>query len=240
VTRVLVVWEDLHHDKLDLCLKRAIRHLGIASPQLSFVNCRGNGGFAPYLAQNWLRLSRSGLVKSGGPIDHVVCVADADRAHECCAVPSPTTVTAPTATWLARANEAWTAKLRTPETVVPERVHGLFLRWNQESLIIAAHDVDEALVALGCRDRGQVKKHLGACLPSPLSTPDVDFADAFRKPERCLEDLVKAAGARMPGKGTPPRGDALEAASSRAIDRLCARVPELPALARFVGGLSAG
>jgi hypothetical protein len=238
MTRILILWEDLHHDKLDRCLRRAIRHLGIPSPDLSFANCRGNGGFLPYLSQNWLRISRSGLVKSGGPIHHLVCVADADRAHECCSVENPATVSGATATWLARATEAWTQKLRGGASVSPERIHGHFLRWNQESLLIAAHDVEEALTALGCRDHGKVRSHLAACQPSPTATPDPEFADRFRRPERCLTDLLKAAGARVHAKGTPPRGDALEAASARAIDRLCARVPDLPSLARLVGGLA--
>ncbi|MFO0758349.1 MAG: hypothetical protein U0359_17790 [Byssovorax sp.] len=239
MSRVLVVWEDSQHDKLDLCLRRAIRHLGLPPPALYFTDCRGNGGFIPYLKKDWLKACRVGLIKSNGPIDHLVCVADADRAHECCPVDNPSIVAAPTAPWLARADALWTDKLRAEAPVGPERVHGRFLRWSQESLLIAAHDVDETLAALRCRDRRKIQKHLEGCAPSPLSIPDAEFADAFRKPERCLSDMLKAAGVPVPQKGASPRSDALEAASARAIDRLSARVPELPALARLVSDLGA-
>src|SRR5262245_61527993 len=112
MTRVLVCWEDRRHGKLDACVRRAIRHLGLASPELFFDDCRGNGGFVPYVERDWPRLARHGLPKSAGPIDRLVCVADADRAHECAPVASHTTEATSTATWLDRANEAWTAVLR--------------------------------------------------------------------------------------------------------------------------------
>ncbi len=144
-----------------------------------------------------------------------------------------------TSAWLAEANDRWTAKLRAVATVAPERIHGRFLRWSQESLLIAAHDVDQALASLGCRDPSRVRKHLQACSPSPLSTPDADFADCFRKPERCLGDMLKAAGAALPRKGAISRDDAIDAASTHAIAKLCARVPDLAALAHLVGGLAA-
>jgi hypothetical protein len=186
---------------------------------------------------SWPEAAHHGLVRagnrSGGPIEHLICVADADRAHECCAAQNPVAVASPTADWLDQANALWTAKLRAAATTMPERVHGRFLRWSQESLLIAAHDVTEALAALGCRDRGRLEKHLAACSPSPLSIADVDFADAFRKPERCLEDMLKATGTHVPKKGSPPRGDAIEAALTNAIAKLCGRVPDLVALAHL-------
>ena len=243
MTNVLVVWEDRFHAKLDLCLKRTLRHLGVPPPVLCFDKVLGYGGFKSYVEASWPEAAHRGLVRtsnrSGGPIHHLVCVADADRAHECCAVDNPTTVAGSTAAWLAEANERWTAKLRATATTAPERIHGRFLRWSQESLLIAAHDVDQALAPLGCRDLGRVRKHLQACSPSPLSTPDAEFADSFRKPERCLEDMLKAAGASIPKKGAVSRDDAIDAASTHAIAKLCARVPDLAMLAHLVSGLPA-
>lgn len=243
MSKILVVWEDRFSTKLDLCLKRALRHLGLSSPALFFDKVLGYGGFGSYVAESWPEAVRHGLAlaanKSGGPIDHLVCVADADRAHECCSVDNPSGVSGPTSAWIDGANERWTQKLRETATAAPDRVHGRFLRWSQESLLIAAHDVDPSLAALGCRDRARVEKHLRACSPSPFAITDGEFADTFRRPERCLEDMLKAAGARVPKKGAPARGDAIEAASHHAMAKLCARVPDLAALANLVTALPA-
>ncbi len=243
MTNVLVVWEDRFHAKLNLCLKRALRHLGVPPPVLFFNKVLGYGGFKSYVEASWPEAANRGLVRtsnrSGGPIHHLVCVADADRAHECCDVDNPTKVAGTTSAWLAQGNERWTAKLRATATTAPERIHGRFLRWSQESLLIAAHDVDPALASLGCRNAGLVRKHLQTCIPSPLTTPDADFADSFRKPERCLEDMLKAAGTSIPKKGAVSREDAIDAASTHAIAKLCARVPDLAALAHALCDLPA-
>ncbi len=126
MTKILVLWEDAYHGALDRCVRRAIQHLGggLTPLELYFDDVRGNGGFTPYVQQDWPIAASRGLAKSRGPIDHLLCVADADRAH-----------------------------------------------------------------------------------------------------------LLKAAGARPSKKGAPARDDALDAASRRSIDRLCARVPDLAALA---------
>lgn len=240
MTKVLVCWEDRWHGKLDVCVRRALRHLGLSSPELFFDDCRGNGGFVPFVEGDWPRLAQRGLAKSRGPIDFLVCVADADRAHECAPIASHTTEPAGTAAWIERANEAWTTRLRGAATLAGERVFGRFLRWNQESLLIAAHDVDGVLPLLGCRDRAAVVRHLRACKPtSPLDTPDAAFVDQHRKPGRCLEDMLKAVGAPAFKKGGQPSDDALDLASARAVDRLCARVPDLAALARAISERSA-
>jgi hypothetical protein len=237
MTRVVVVWEDRYSAKLDLCVRRALRHLGLTTPALFFDKVLGYGGFGSYVVRSWPVAVRHGFPKSGGPIDHLVCVADADRAHECCDVDNPATIGGVTVAWIEGANDRWTRKLREVASVAPDRVHGRFLRWNQESLLVAAHDVDQALTALGCRDRARIEKHLRACSPSPLAIADSDFVDAFRRPERCFEEMLKAAGASVPKKGAPPRGDAIEAASQHAMAKLCARVPDLAGLAQLVSAL---
>ncbi len=133
--RVLVCWEDEYHAKLDLCLKRALHTVGDgSSPALFFAGVRGNGGFEPYVRRDWPKAVRVGLPKSGGPIDYLVCVADADRAQDCCGVDRPPPAPAGTAEWVTRANELWTGRLRTAATRSADRVIGRFLRWNQESL----------------------------------------------------------------------------------------------------------
>jgi hypothetical protein len=237
MTRVLVVWEDLFHEQLDRCLRRALRHLGLPSPDLYFDTCRGNTRFPPYLERDWPKAAHHGLPKSRGPIDYLVCVADADRAQDCAPIPSHTREAASTTAWLARADEAWTGTLRKAAPLGAERVFGRFLRWNKESLLVAAHDVDEVLQHLQCRDRAAVNAYLRDCAPSPLATPDAAFVEHFRRPGGCLDAMLKAAGAPPLKKGAPPLESALGEASQRAIDRLCARVPDLVTLAEAISRL---
>ena len=45
--------------------------------------------------------------------------------------------------------------------------------------------------------------------------------------------MLKATGARVPKKGAPPRGDAIEAALANAVGKLCGRVPDLVTLAHL-------
>jgi len=233
--RALVCWEDRFHEKLDVCLRRTLRHLGLTSPALFFDDCRGNGSFVPYIERDWPKMVHRGLVKSGGPIDYLICVADADRAQDCCSVELPPQESS--AAWVERANQSWTAVLRAAAPIAPERILGRFLRWNQESLLIAAHDIENAMKHLGCRDQSALIKHLRACNPSPFTTQDQLFVDHYRKPGKCLDDMLKGAGSAAPRKGAQPREDALEEASKQAIDRLSARVPDLAALADTISKL---
>ncbi|MCC6558938.1 MAG: hypothetical protein IT372_38920 [Polyangiaceae bacterium] len=238
MTKVLVLWEDAYHGALDRCVRRALQHLGGGAVELYFDDVRGNGGFAPYLASDWPIAATRGLPKSRGPIDHLLCVADADRAHQCCGGPAASTVAAPTQPWVEEANRRWTEALRTATAAGAERVWGRFLRWNQESLLIALHDIDEAMRALGITVMRGVQTYLRGCDPSPLTIAPDRFVDAYRKPQRCFEELLKAAGARPIRKGAPALDDAIDAASRRAIDKLCARVPDLGDLAGVVRELA--
>jgi hypothetical protein len=241
MTRIVVCWEDLYHEELDRCLRRALRLRAPArpSPRLFPQGVRGYGGFEPYVRFDWPALVTRGLLKSNGPIDYLFCVADADRATECCPIERAPEGDGTSGDWVSRANDAWTEKLRAAANLEPSRIFGVFLRWSQESLLIAAHDVPGALEKLGCKKLDLVQKHLRACAPSPLDTPDHLFADRFRKASKCLDDMLKAAGAPAPKKGSLPRADVLEIASQKGIDRLCARVPDLAALADRITALAA-
>lgn len=73
-------------------------------------------------------------------------IADADRAHDCAPIGPPPP--AATQTWVDEANQAWTAKLRAAAPLGADRVHGRFLRWHQESLLIAGHDHPRVLARL--------------------------------------------------------------------------------------------
>jgi hypothetical protein len=240
--KVVVCWEDSLHKKLDICLKRALRLRAPQGPfpELSFIDSRGNGGFEPYVRSDWPTARLKGVPKSHGPIDYLLCIADADRADECCpAIGRCPDGDGASSDWVRRANEAWTAKLRAATTLEPSRIFGAFLRWNQESLVIAAYDVPGALEKLKCKRPDLLQAYLRACEPSPLDTEDHLFADRFRKAGRCLDEMLKAAHAPASKKGSAPRDDVLEIASSNAIARLCARVPDLAALADRITALAA-
>lgn len=238
MTRVLVCWEDQFHAKLDLCLRRALRRGASVGPELFFDGLRGNGNFPVFIERDWPKAAQRGLPKSAGPIDHLICVADADRATQCCAIEPPPAAPASTTDWVRRADEAWTQALRKATTLDPARIHGLFLRWNQESLLIAAHDVSGVLQKLRCPASRAVQDHLSGCKPSPIGCSDADFTDLFRKSGRCLEDMLKAAGQDAPRKGSVPRDDALDEASRVAIERLCTRVPDLLKIAHHIRALA--
>jgi hypothetical protein len=236
MTKVLVCWEDRFHEKLDLCLRRALRRSARPGPELFFDDARGNGGFEPYVRRDWPKLVQKGLLKSGGPIDYLICVADADRASTCCSIELPPAAPSSTSAWVQRANEAWTDALRRAAGLESARIFGRFLRWNQESLLIAAYDIEGALKRLGCRDLEAVKTYLRSCAPSPADAPNELFTEQYRKAGKCFEEMLKAGRGSPLRKGSQPRDDALEEASRLAIDRLCARVPDLADLADQVRG----
>lgn len=243
--RVLVCWEDRFHEALDLCLRRTLQHrraAGLALPEerrLFFDDARGYGGFERYVREDWPRSSCKGLPRSGGPIHHLICVADADRASDCCGEDAPPTLPAATRDWIERCNASWTRRLRGATSVEPLHVHGRFLRWNKESLIIAGHDSAAAMRRLGCRDLTALHRHLTACAPNPLLAMDEQFTDLFRRPGRCLAELVTAAGGRQPRKSDPTVDDALKEISGSMIARLCTRIPDLIGLAELVESVSA-
>lgn len=236
----MVYWEDRFHDKLDLCLRRAIRSNTApahAELQLFFDDVRGNGAFGRAVRTDWPKLVGKGLPKSAGPIDYLVCVADADKATDCCPIEPAPPPGQSTEAWVKEANKAFTAALRAEASIASERVFGFFLRWSQESLLIAAHDVEATWKRLGCTNLQALQAFITACKPSPHQISDHDFTDHFRKAEQCLAGLLQAGGAPNSRKGAVPRDDALEEASRAAIDKLCARVTDLAHLATHIASL---
>jgi hypothetical protein len=242
MTQIVICWEDDDHDKLDKCLRRALRRYAPErpSPALFPDGARGYGNFEQYARSDWSIARLKGVAKSRGPIDYLFCVADADRATECCAtIPQAPKGDGTTSEWVSRANDAWTEKLRAAATLEPSRIFGVFLRWSQESLLIAAHDVPGVMEKLGCKRPDLLQAHLRACSPSPLNTPDHLFPDRFRKAGKCLDEMLKATHAQAAKKGSVARRDALRIAIEEPIDRLCARVPDLAALADRITALAA-
>lgn len=242
MTRILILWEDKYCQKLDLCLRRILHSLPNASGQpieITRFGVQGNGGFEPFVRTTWHTAAGKGILKSNGPIDELICIADADRAASVCTIEPPPAFPLTTDTWIGRANQSWTAKLRACATFASDRVHGLFLRWSLESLLIALHDVEPVLKKFDCRDREGLTKYLASCDPHPNEIAAKDFVERFRAPAKCLDKMLDAAGAPHTRKGSVPREDALEIGSREALDRLKARVPDLVLAAEFVQKIAA-
>jgi hypothetical protein len=91
--RVLVVWEDAQWDSLHRIAKVALnrrRPAGTAAfPTLLGHTSRGNGKFEGYVASTWTNVRANGLPTSGGAIDHLVCVVDADKIAELLGLGAP-------------------------------------------------------------------------------------------------------------------------------------------------------
>ncbi|MBI5488395.1 MAG: hypothetical protein HY905_13765 [Deltaproteobacteria bacterium] len=176
-------------------------------------------------------------------IDHLVCVADADRAAECCrAAGSAPSAGQDSATWVRNAETEWTKQLRDAAPVAPDRVHGRFLRWSLESALLALFDEPAALGWMARPDGAALGGFLSRCGPDPRTlTPPSSFTDHFHDPQRCLRDLVAATNinSKVLSLSSAGRTFALEAAGGddRARSRVLDRVPDLRAVASLIIGL---
>ena len=81
--RVLIVWEDTYCIKLHLLLKRCVRHLQGPTVEINKDSSNSNSKFDAYIQKSWPKAHRLGLLRSG-PIDTLICIADADCASVCC------------------------------------------------------------------------------------------------------------------------------------------------------------
>ncbi|MBW2736996.1 MAG: hypothetical protein JRH20_31825, partial [Deltaproteobacteria bacterium] len=178
---------------MDRALRRAVRHLvGSHSICLFPHSVHGYGGFKPFAERVWPKASRVGLPKSGGGIDYLICIADADRAAECCSAPISAAPAIGTRVWVNEASAMWTTELQAMAGASAEKVFGKFIRWNRESLLIASFDHAESQNRLGIPDGVALDTVLDPCDPDPR-TEGVVFADAYQKPVGCFEQCCKAA-----------------------------------------------
>jgi hypothetical protein len=185
------------------------------------------------VGNDWPIARTNGLPKSHGPIDHLVCVADADKAHEIVDAVSLPRPEMETTKWVDDANELWTTQLREVARTSPEHVHGRFLRWNRESLVLSGFDLKECQRALGCRRPGAIEKFLDRKRPNPRSQETV-FPDEYRKPFNCISEMLVACGIKMVKKNDIRFEDVIRDVSKSQIDTLARRVPDLESIARTV------
>jgi len=86
MTRVLIVWEDMYFQPLDTILNRVVSNLtpdvDALRPTVLHHTARSNTAFGRYVETTWPIASVRGLPMNPGAIDHVICVADADKLSD--------------------------------------------------------------------------------------------------------------------------------------------------------------
>ena len=239
--RALLVWEDTYCNKLHLLLKRCYAHLGETVVEIYKDSSNGNSKFDNYIQRSWPIAHRKGLLRSG-PIDYVVCVADADRATSCCHAveppPSPQEPVDSLNQWITTANTLWTDALRENASLAQDRIFGRFLRWSKESVVAACFDKPDILAELGSVDDDVLKLYLKTCVPAaPAAISDDTFVHQFRKPQECLKSGARAVGIGPLSKSSSAIDIAIEKVSSLYLDTLLRRVPDLKLIAELLGEL---
>ena len=238
--RVLVLWEDKYFDEWDKLLKRAVRHLDGRPIVIEKDTARCNTGYAEYLKLTWPTARGVGLPRSG-PVDYLLCVADADGTRAICDEVDPAPAVDSPATafdeWCRKVNEGWTQQLRRTTDLDPDRVFGRVFRWSKESVLTACHDEQfkDVWAKIGKVDPTKLKGFLQECKPGPPATiEDVDLVNQMRKPQDCIRSGFEAVGVEWHGKNDIKVREAIDRASREHIDVLCRRLPDLAELAKTV------
>jgi hypothetical protein len=234
--RIAIAWEDAYWIPLQRCVlaRRAPLRPTNATAFIDLLQytLRGNGNFGPHVQESWPRVSATGLPTNKGAIDHLICVADADRLPELL----PGVSAAPQAAievsaWHASAEERFVAHLRGRAAKAdPNRVHGIVLRWAKESLTLAAYDRRVIREWLGIdTSHPEVQAFLAECNPPPSGIADDQFTDTFRRPVSCVDQLRKASGLSPIGKGSS-MDDVIMALDAEDMEAVARRVPDVDRL----------
>lgn len=198
MANVLVCLEDLEIKKLDSLLRRVVSGIGqgFSDEKLHFDSARGFGGFSPFVKKAWPIYRAHGCPNTRfHSFDYLICVADADRAEECCpGLAPPPPPPSGTQDWVNNADASWTTHLR--QIAANISVSGMFLRWNKESVLLTAHDLEDLYSVVGVSrppNLEGVNAYLQTCNPRPYEVSDKLFNDSYRRPLKCLQELFKAA-----------------------------------------------
>lgn len=246
MTRVLVVWEDAHCESLGELVKRAVRVRskpdGTAGPTVVRHTSRGHGAFARYVHDTWPLARARGVPLDPHPIDHVICVVDADRLHELKVVATAPSEVSQTDAWHAKAEPAWRDWLHSqcdPDGPPRTTVHGIVLRWAKESVLLAGFDqpawarhieVDISAPAVQAELRRE-------CKPHPGEVPDASFTNTFRRPLSCLQLVRQACKLSRLHKSDVTIDDALYTLARESLPALLARMPDLARLTSLIWSL---
>ncbi len=244
MTRVLVVWEDEYWKPLGGIVKHLVRARAPApdaeAPTVLGHTTRSNSAFDRYVRVTWPIARLRGQPEDAGPIDHLVCVVDADRLHDLLPadVPHPPVDTEAVAAWHAAAEIAWRDRLRAqcdPAGPPATTVHGVVQRWAKESLLLAGYDQPAMEAHLDvAADHPDVAQVLSSCKPRPQAVADARFTDTYRRPSSCLKLLREARKLGVLHKSAPEIDDALRALGRESLTRICDRVPDVARIAALV------
>lgn len=253
---LLLVFEDSNYTPLlrfvwRLCLDIA-PELACHRRHLYPQPAGGDGGFQPFLEKDWPIIANKGI-KHSGPIMRLLCVIDLDKPTKSLGIHSPPAVPENTDEWTDKARGEFEEKLRSWNSVDDSEVHGEALRWNSESLLLAAcfdriqePDVASALMIAGPIDdshkQGFEKYLTQECRlggdPCDPRTREEEFVHLWRKPGACLDAVIQQFGAAKLAKArTDVRRNAVINACTKQKsdrDRIAARVPDLKRMAERI------
>jgi hypothetical protein len=216
----------------------------IPAPAIEFHTSKGNSKFEHYVSSTWTTARRFGVPGAAGPIDHLVCVVDADKLRDNVlpTLPAIPRNASDVPRWHAEAQGQWQSMVRSwvDSSVPADSVHGFVLRWSRESALLAGFDRPPFRDVLGLDiERPELKQFLQKeCVPSPTSIPNgAAFSDAFGTPYTCLKRMFDKQGLHLPSKNDTSLEDVLRALAKDHADVVCSRVPDFDALARLVWAL---
>jgi hypothetical protein len=199
---MLILYEDHYCNELHPLIKALRRDAGL-SGILESKAVDGTGNFGRGVPK-WLRLPLAGTRR---PPDRVICVGDADRPRSL----YPNARSAPTEAqgldgWARELEDGWRGHLieRNAEGVLTaeaaSRLRTIVLRWNKESLLIACPDALRDYAHVFNR-RAELEALLAGCEPSPLELGSDGFIHEFRRPDACMERVIRAIHGRAYKKG---------------------------------------
>ena len=194
----------------------------------------------------WPAVRSKGLPADPLPINHLVCVVDADRLHDLlpARVPHPPGEVDAIAAWHAAASREWQEHLRTqcdPSGPPTATVHGVVLRWAKESLLLAGYDQPAMKTHLDVdAEDPEVAPILARCTPRPRDIADDRFTDTYCRPSNCLKLLREARKLGALHKSAPEIDDALRALARESLAKLRDRVPDIAHIAALIWDLHRG
>lgn len=151
----------------------------------------------------------------------VIAIADADRPQNLVAGFRAAPGGAADDAWVLELESRWRAQLIADPRVAPhqERLRVWALRWNKESILIAARS------QLLRRKRGVAQTVIDACSPAYDSAPGATFTQTFRDPARCMDRVARSVYGRSYKKGIEgndlTRDIAFDEAARREVDDRC-------------------
>jgi hypothetical protein len=199
---IVIAYEDQYCDKLHLLIKALRRDRGQPGLCLEARSVHGTGGFAKEVP----RILRTLLKQTRRPPDRVVCLADADRPQNLTRDAPPIPGVGGRAAldaWVVALEAAWHKALLRDAPLQADAAAKLTvvcLRWSKESLLAAS---PEALLAYAEEQqrREQVTALLKRCEPCPTGVDDSDFVTTFRRPNECMDQVVREIAGRKYKKG---------------------------------------